>query len=638
MARTEKVRLRARHYSSRLCNPAIITMLLLTIPLEATQTNYRLCFPQVVGVPVLTPGSDPCGNPLIPNQPPKIDGCVTGDPGWTGAFRYVFGNGTAFPKGAVQGINDGTFLYLSFEIFNDVSFDANDLVILTFSPSGNATDDSRIHIYPNTNTQKNGSTAPRLVQYWTDSSTWNIANQPQSSFPNVDSLVASVRNITLAAGDVNWSVEVKLRLADFKLPSSGLFGLYFDVIPIGGGFAPQYYWPSRSSANGSNGIPGNILATPSLVTTNTPVASNWGNGTLRALAGQACAGVTLDWADIKSNNSDDQINAKCASPPPPACNSNIFTATPSNRSIDARDGTTAIAASNVTAIFSIANFGLPSEWTPVPAGTPNGSAGPVTLNQSCTNLPGPNACAPLQTTSWDIRPTDPNLGNYTAHPDQCILVDLDVAFPSTSNCVANPTQCVTFLNKSARRNMWVLTSSEVSKTAEISARGYPLHPGHKTQQEFRLRVLQREERMQPRQPDMGKPTSGNTPTEGPDKVLSRLSWVVEGCRLTGQYIMIEDQRLETCDDVGAFGAIVSHTAKTAVAKWHVDLEGPGLSRVKNTKDVYRLAVPQDGVAMVTVRFAPAEKTFMGAIRWVFIILFGIFIVWLFVWLKKRTTK
>src|SRR3989442_8963054 len=108
---------------------------------------------------------------------------------------------------------------------------------------------------------------PRLVHYWTDSSTWPMGPAP-IGFPHADTFLASVRNATVAAGQVNWSVEVKIKMADFNLPSSGFFGLYFDVIPIGGGFSPQYYWPSRSSAGGSNGIPGNIILNPNLVDTN----------------------------------------------------------------------------------------------------------------------------------------------------------------------------------------------------------------------------------------------------------------------------------------------------------------------------------------------------------------------------------
>src|SRR5947209_14430151 len=89
----------------------IITSLLLTIPLEATDAHYRLCFTQVVGLPITNP-----------NQPPTIDGVVAGDPGWTQAFRYVWANGAGSPpNAALQGIRDNTYLYLSIEVNNDTA-------------------------------------------------------------------------------------------------------------------------------------------------------------------------------------------------------------------------------------------------------------------------------------------------------------------------------------------------------------------------------------------------------------------------------------------------------------------------------------------------------------------------------------
>jgi hypothetical protein len=83
---------------------------------------------------------------------------------------------------------------------------------------------------------------------------------------------------------------------------------------------------------------------------------------------------------------------------------------------------------------------------------------------------------------------------------------------------------------------------------------------------------------------------------------------VNGCRLTGQYIIVRGEKLETCEDVGDFGAIVEHAGAVAVAKWEASLEGPGLSRIENTEDAYRLLVPQDSVTTVDMRFASHENT------------------------------
>jgi len=89
-------------------------------------------------------------------------------------------------------------------------------------------------------------------------------------------------------------------------------------------------------------------------------------------------------------------------------------------------------------------------------------------------------------------------------------------------------------------------------------------------------------------------------------VTSRLTWAVAGCRLTGKYIIILGRKYESCEDVGAFGAIVDHRGAAPVTRWYTSLEGPGLSGVKGAKDTYQLLVQTDSVAPVTARFESKE--------------------------------
>ena len=567
---------------SYLCLTGVV---LLSLPLRATQANYRLCFTQVVGLPITNQ-----------NQPPTIDGLIVGDPGWTQAFRYEFGNGTGYPKGAVQGIKDATFLYLSVEIHNDATYDNSDLIVLVLSPSGGVTgtDDRRIHIYPNQdNTNRGNNVLPTQQKYWTysaSSASWTPATLPLA-------FAAKVKNEDQASGGVSWFVEMKIPITDFNIPSSGTFGLYFDVITVNGntGTAKEYYWPPRDHTGiGGNGV-GAI--TPE---TGTPSSLDWGNGTIDPLI--PCNGVSLSWNDITSNHPPDQIFAK------PTDHSNYFTATPRNNSVGLGPGPTPspspITAKQVRAKFSIANFGLSNNWTPIPVGNPAGTAPPQDLPANC----GP--CLPgltTQSTPWDI--TDSGLiANFATHPDQCILVEFDV--PQVGACISDPNQCVTFINKSFRRNMWVLTASAVSKTAEISAKGYPLPMGGRNEQEFELHVLSQTETLDPSHGSSDGTFSRTVPkytTKGErGGVLSRLNWGVEGCRLTGRYIIILQKKYELCDDIGAFGAIVDHHGTRPVKQWYTSLEGSGLSKVKDAKDTYRLLVPVDSVAPVTVRFEPKE--------------------------------
>lgn len=575
---------------SRMCLAAVV-VLLLASPLNASQPNYLLCFPPVVGLPVLTPGTDPCGHPLVAGQPPTIDGCVIGDPGWTGAFRYVFGNGTAFPNAAIQGIQNSSSLYLSVEVNNAVTFSAEDIVVLIFSPAGGVTaNDRRIIIYPNA--------MPLVAHYWTDSFKWNSA-PPQPTFPS-DIIVSSTQHST--STNNAWYVEIQIPLTGpdgFNRLTSGNFGFYFNVVRANSnaGTATEYFWPSFN---------GNGIDATNPETTTQP-STNWGNGTLSV--GSGCKGVSLDYQDITNSTTHmpplapDQIDATCPLGPPNCNNSNTFTATLHNTSVDGNG--VAVAANGIVANFSIANFGMPSLWTPVPVGTPPGQAGPVNLTPSCGTSGNP-ACPPLSTNpAWNIN-TSALITKYQNNADQCILVDLD----SANDCNANPGACITLVNKSVKRNMWVLTASEVSKTAEISAKGYAPNLKHPAQQEFTLHVLSRQEVLNPNQQPLSRTATAqgvkiiSRRKEG--RVVSRFTWAVDGCRLTGEYIIIRGRKYEVCDDVGAFGAIVEHFGAVPVTNWQTSLEGPGLSKVDDAKDTYRLLVPQDGVAEVNVRFAPEE--------------------------------
>lgn len=598
---------------------SLVTFLLvlsLIVPSSASNGKYRLCFNQVVGLPVLNPPqNDPCtGQPMVPLQSPHVDGCVKGDPGWTQAFRYVWGNGVDSgtmaplpPNAAIQGIRDNTFLYLSIEVNNDTGFDNNDLIILTFSPSNgmSSSDDRRIHIYPNTtNMQKAVGSAPRLVQYWTDSSHWNNqACTGPNNPPGCDSLASpkalpagvaiSVSN-AMIAGKASWFVEAKIPLADFDIPATGRFGFYVNIFRvITGGIANQYFWPSASAAGTSNN------GVQLLVEQHTPTPTNWGEVTQDPALVSTCKGVSLAWNDITSNHPPDQIDATCLPGPGPNCatqtNSNTFSALLHNNSvgIDGSGNQIDISAQGVLATFSIANFGLPSSWTPIPVGTPAGRTGPVDIN--------PNSTATLTTNpAWVI--TDPNLiSNYKANPDQCILVELDSTAPS---CVGNPNNCVAFVNRSVKRNMWVLTASEVSKTAEISAKGYGPPPAGRSKQEFLLHVSSQHEVLSPKSPVFT--TMSARGQGGGGRVVSRLTWATDGCRLTGEYATINGTKYELCDDVGAFGAVVEHFGTAPVEKWVARLEGVGLDRDREDDNTYRLLVPEDDVAKVTVNFQPEE--------------------------------
>jgi hypothetical protein len=222
---------------------------------------------------------------------------------------------------------------------------------------------------------------------------------------------------------------------------------------------------------------------------------------------------------------------------------------------------------------------LSTKWTQVPV-FPN-PVGPQNIPASSTGS--------LSTGSWNI--TDPALiTNYRNHPDQCILVELDSSDPN-----------VTFVNKSVKRNMWVQSASEVVKNPVIDARGFDPPPAGQADQQFNVRVTQRQEVLQP---DL---RNDATVVKGGGRVRSRLTWIATGCRRTGQFLKILGQKYEICEDAGAFGSIVEHTGAAAVDKWITSFEGAGVARIGDLKDNYRISVPKDGVAELTTRYQPVEK-------------------------------
>jgi hypothetical protein len=117
-----------------------------------------------------------------------------------------------------------------------------------------------------------------------------------------------------------------------------------------------------------------------------------------------------------------------------------------------------------------------------------------------------------------------------------------------------------FLNNTAVQNMDFVNASAFKREAEISAKEYPLPPD-KLDQVFDLRLTTREEVLRPDQV-AATYSQATAPTYGSrgkaDRVISQLTWILKGCRRTGHYMTIKEQRLEICDGVGAFGYVIRH--------------------------------------------------------------------------------
>jgi hypothetical protein len=439
-----------------------------TPPPPSAPNAKLLCFPAFSGLPD------------APN-PPNVDGAiggVPGDLGWNRSSRYVFGNGTSVPDAVVQIVRDAQFVYLSFEVNNDKSFDAEDLILLTFSPGGGATNDRRIFIFPNTDgAPDNTNQPPPLVQYWTNSGSWSgaaPANNPPWIVNNT-----RVKRQSDNATSRHWYVETKIPITNaastnqatdtgINVPPASNFGFYFNIIRAqtvnGNETAIEFPWPEGVKLTGS---PNSNFATPE---NNTPLPADWGNGTYSATA---CNGVNFDWYDIKIDHAgaagvnEDQIalnqntNVK-----------NIFTVTPHNDSVDKNNQY--VAAPGVQATFKIRNYGLNPSTQYELVGTTGGNlvapnpTNPVTIPAATGGGSPVQGFATLSTLNWKLNGAQQT--TYTNNSSQCILVELGLANNTNAN--------VSFKNKSALRNMhFVTTASPFSQTATLGTRGFQLQPG-----------------------------------------------------------------------------------------------------------------------------------------------------------------
>lgn len=530
-------------------------LLLVHAPTSAQprNANNRLCFKQATNVPGPTDG-----------QPPTVNGVIRNDLGWTGATRYDFGNGTPNMGVVVQGIRDSGNLYLSFEANNDQSFDNEDMIVIAIDPDTTAitpSNDRRLHIFPVFTTGAAASGDPRDTQYATNSGSWTTATLPGGTIIKVTSLIVPPPS-GMGSPTNSWFVEVKLPLAGFGIPTTGNFGLYFNVMRVGGGTAIESFWPLANAP---------IVLDPN----NTPTPVNWGNGTLSG----TCNGVSFDWNDIKTNNTPPH---KIALPP----GSNVFTVTAHNNTVDASG--TAIPANQVKALFKIANFGLPSasSWQPlpIPAGGGRDAASSQVANIS------PNSTVDLTTNPWLLNATEAATYSTPTTDHQCILVELSSTDASTI-----------FVNSSAWRNMDFGPASVKEDVAVIDGRGYGPPPDGSGNHLFDLLITAREGFNVPG----GNQVPGSiTGFARQDPKIARITWVAHGYRHTGKFIVINRRRFEIVEEVGAFGHFVQHAG--AVARWTSTLSGNGLKKVQ--ENLYQILVPQDGAVTVTTKIEAVEPT------------------------------
>jgi len=202
-------------------------------------------------------------------NPPDIDGIIStdfndynnrlGDRGWNEAFRVTFQGGT-HPEMAFQGNSNSSssqgFLYCSFEVTNDETFDEYDTVILGFSADQNPitpADDRLILIHPFPASPPSGENLdPAEIKVWSQADGWIDSSIP--NFPN--NIVAKIKNSELPLSN-SWNLEIQIPTStDGSSGGSNWidinndFLFYFNVYRVNTNEAPnqvtEFHFPRKS--------------------------------------------------------------------------------------------------------------------------------------------------------------------------------------------------------------------------------------------------------------------------------------------------------------------------------------------------------------------------------------------------------
>ncbi len=614
MARYKKQEGKQEFRRLRRSRGALLVGLALCLPAVARNPNDLLCFPSMQWYTLVNN-----------NTPPVIDGNISGDPGWNGAFRYVFQNGTNTPDVIVQGVRDSgnTNLYISIQANNMMDWDPNNFVTLAFDPGGGAPQQALVIQPVPAGASSSAAQPPAQIKYYRGAYPFGAQAMPWMTAPMIMTGFA-----TAGGSNYTWSMEARLPIDStgmngIDVPLSGNFGFYLDVVrlinatpadPAGSGSGAESIWPTDA--------PGLSCGSPSACepAAALPMPSTWGNGTIGATSGCQGVSITTQMGPQASNiytNQGMSVTGYGTEPAISLTNPNIFYAYVQNTMVNPTGNP--VVATGITATFKIANFGLPSpdSWI-VPGTEPMGSpiandpiagvsvpsSGVANSCQSGSNNMLP-ACI-IHTGAWSLNAYEQ--GIY-AGTHQCVQVTLDAPGPGSN---------VLFLNNTATQNMNFGSASVMQRTAEISAKGYALPPGM-TDQVFDIGVMTKIGTLESR--------SDATQTNG---VVSLLTWEAHGCRQTNNFVLVGKTKVQLCQNVGGFGYIVQHASATRITNWNQELTGPGLVKVKNNSNVYSVHVPQNGVVQVSTRIEPVEPGKGGifglGVGWWLLILAGLIVI------------
>lgn len=521
-------------------------------------------------------------------------GEIYGENGWSGAYRITHADGTITEDVAFQALRsqDGNRLYMSFEVKNDSSLDATDVIVVGIRPDASSTteaNDRLLRIYPLSGT----------IQYYQDSSNWQQYTPTLTTQFNVGTNDQTATNQA-------WSVEVQI-----PVPAQGTewpqiqndFLLYYDVFRTYTEVSTdllvsQFAWPRFSQK-----VRGNI-------DTFQFSPSYW--GLARKANPLTTNGVSIGWSDIGVITAPgDLVSTPTNIMSTNTSNTNTFVARVHNNTIqEIDDGGGGVIdnqreVSNVNVTFRIANWGVPpydsaTYWEIIPANVSPYDNNPVMTQTSPTmgaTIIGPSSTGQYEA-QWQLTSAqrDRYILDHSATVNelhQCINVVLDA-----------PSGNVNFINKSVVRNMNFDGASTFEQEARIDGRGYGKPPFGWEKHRFLLYINKYKLEGLPGQV-MQQPTDLTTGLQPrPVDKNTYLNWSAHAMRYTGEIVIIDGAAHTIVDPVGSFGHVMIHEGE--VLHWDYSLEG--LPKLRKNPDIFLVDVPEDEVKKVNTVIKAVEPT------------------------------
>ncbi|MBN2351269.1 MAG: hypothetical protein JXD23_01780 [Spirochaetales bacterium] len=546
--------------------------------------------------------------PYYPN-PPVIDGYISEgatpvDAGWRAASRYAMSTGVTTSPVSFQGMKSasGDALYMSFEVRNDDTIDAEDAIVLAFRPDYSTTDnavkttafrtnDVVMFVYPlSTAGGASGTATVTDYEVWQyNGTTWDDVTSSYSPTMAVHWFDYESKKA--------WDVEMRLPLGSAPMAINDQFYFYYDVLRVSS-TAPgvvEYFWPRQSKNIGT------ILRPSALY------AGSWSKAD--KTTGVALDGVWCDWNATKVTPANPNHPADdfyiTFEPTGGSARENTFTTTVKNdRQITTDSGTSYVDSPGVRVLLRIANWGIAGanpgpDWSELDAlftssgGTVNPSPA-QTVNQATG--PGSPGTATF-VYSCMVGPEDALPTNIAAYHHQCIYTEL------TAN------DEVYVKSKGVYRNMNFDHASELRREAVISTRGFGKTPKGRSTFRYILSTSRREwvrrddsaSRTLPgRAPNAPAPL-GAAANNNPE-TQSYLDWEINGYLCTGNYLVIRGKPYEILNATGSFGYIVEHDAE--VAAWDPHIEGARLTG----DGAYELEIPAESAATIVTVVKPVDFT------------------------------